>query len=118
MGARIRSEDIAKVMDNVSVQLLLDLSRMKAMYLTERQVNNHQTRMLKALREIVMELREKVAELQAAAGIDAEAVQNLCERCTKDGAQELHECPAKLAEGNGSFCNCCEVCETECRDNM
>jgi hypothetical protein len=44
--------------------------------------------------------------------------EGLCD-CGNHPKVELHDCPRKMElEGDDELCDCCEVCESNCRDDI
>ena len=48
--------------------------------------------------------------------MDKETDKEMCERCGKNPATELHTCPfaEEINDDHESLCDCCEECEQEC----
>lgn len=44
----------------------------------------------------------------------------ICDRCKLVKAQELHLCPFKeeINTDHETLCNCCEYCQTDCKDSI
>lgn len=43
----------------------------------------------------------------------------LCQNCGIRVGQKLHDCPlSKVFPGDYDKCNCCEICEGECHDEV